>query len=59
MIQLRSTKESNIQEISMLKESLAYSENEVNIKTIAIKKLQNEILQKDRENDKLQQDVNN
>ena len=59
LILLRSTKESNIQEITMLKESLSYSENEVNIKTIAIKKLQDEILQKDRENDKLQQEVNN
>lgn len=51
---LRSTKESNHQEIATLKESLTYTENEVNIKTIAIKKLQDEILQKDRDNDKLQ-----
>lgn len=59
LIDLRTIKENNHQQILTFKESLAYAENELNIKTNAIKKLQEDLLQKDRENDKLQQDVNN
>ena len=55
---MRTTKENNQQQILTFKESLSYAENELNVKTNAIKRLQEDLLQKDRKNDKLQQEVN-